>query len=91
MAIDIKTIGTVKHKDGSTEDVICFGKTFKGIIFETLQGNRYLYRDYCDEYDNIFNNSFLHRRCNQLYKFDHESCDWIDATYIIDIITIIKN
>lgn len=91
MAIDIRIIGTVKHKDGSTEDVTCFGKSFEGIIFETLQGNRYLYRQYCDEYDNIFNNPFFHKRCDQLYKFDYESCDWLDAAHIIDNITITNN
>lgn len=90
MAIDIGTIGTVKHKDGSTEDVTCFDKNFEGIIFETLQGNRYLYRQYRDEHDTIFNNLF-HRCCDQLYKFDYEYYDWIDATQIIDNITVINN
>lgn len=91
MEIDIRTIGTVTHKDGSTEDVTCFGKNFEGVIFETLQGNRYLYREYCDEYNISFNNSFFHRRCDQLYKFDYESYEWIDTTHIIDSITIINN
>lgn len=90
MAIDIRTIGTVKHKDGSTEDVTCFGKIFEGIVFETLQGNRYLYREYCDEYDNIFNNPF-HMRCNEFYKFNYESYEWIDANHIIDHIAITSN
>ena len=90
MAIDIRTIGTVKHKDGSTEDVTCFGKSFDGIIFETLQGNRYLYCEYCDKYDISFNNSF-YRRCDQFYKFDYESYEWIEANHIIDHITITNN
>lgn len=90
MAIDIRTIGTVKHKDGSTEDVTWFGQNFDGIIFKTLQGNHYLYRERCDEYDNIFNNLF-HMRCNEFYKFDYESYEWIDATHIIDHIAIISN
>lgn len=91
MAIDIRKIGTVTHKDGSTEDVTWFGKNFDGIIFETLQGNRYLYRQYCDEYDNIFNNTFFHMCCHQFYKFDYQSYEWIDANHIIDNITITNN
>lgn len=92
MAIDIRTIGTVKHKDGSTEDVTWFGKNFEGsIIFETLQGNRYLYHEYCDEYDISFNNSLFHKRCDQFYKFDYELYEWIDANHIIDNITITNN
>lgn len=90
MAIDIRTIGTVKHKDGSTEDVTCFGKSFEGIVFETLQGNRYLYREYCDQHDNVFNNPF-HMRCDQFYKFDYESLEWEEAAHIIDSITIKTN
>ena len=90
MAIDIRTIGTVKHKDGSTEDVTCFGKSFEGIVFETLQGNRYLYREYCDEHDIIFNNPF-YMRYDSFYKFDYELYEWIDATHIIDRITITNN
>ena len=58
MAIDIRTIRIVTHKDGSTEDVTCFDESFEGIIFGTLQDNLYLYREYCDEHDNIFNNPF---------------------------------
>lgn len=90
MAINIRTIGTVTHKDGSTEDVSWFGRNFDGIIFETLQGNHYLYREYGDEYDIIFNN-FFHKRCDQFYKFDYESYEWIDANHIIDNITITNN
>lgn len=97
MAIDIRIIGTVKHKDDFTEDVTCFGKNSEGIIFETLQGNRYLYREYCDEHDNIFNNPFhtqklyLRWRCDQFYKFDYEFYTWEEANHIIDSITITNN
>lgn len=56
MKANIRIIGTVKDRDGSTEDVTCLGKCFEGIVFETLQGNRYLYRAGCDEYDSIFSN-----------------------------------
>lgn len=89
MSIDIRTIGTVKHKDGSTEDVTCFGKNYEGIVFETLQGNRYLYREYCDEHVNVFNNPYLlYMRCDQFYKFDYKSCTWEEVNHIIDSITI---
>lgn len=87
MAIDIRTIGTVKLKDGSTEDVSYWGRSFEGVLFETLQGNRYLYREYCDEHDNVFNNPF-HMRCDEFYKFDYESFEWENVNHIIDSITI---
>lgn len=93
MAIDIRIIGTVKHKDGSTEDVTCFDKSFDGIIFGTLQGNRYLYRECVNTDDNIYEHyghPFLIKHI-QFYKFDCESYEWEEANHIIDNITITNN
>ena len=93
MTIDIKTIGTVKHKDGSTEDVSWFDKNFEGLIFETLQGNHYLYREYVNTDDNIYErygHPFLIKH-NQFCKYDYDSLEWEDVTDIIDSITITNN
>ena len=93
MAIDIRTIRIVTHKDGSTEDVSRFGKTFEGLIFETLQGNHYLYREYVNTDDNIYERyglPFLIKHI-QFCKYDYDSLEWEDATDIIDHITITNN
>ena len=92
MVNDIRIIGIVKHKDGSTEDDISFGESFDGTIFKTLQGNCYLYREYYDKCDNIFKNSFyMFKRFYQFYKLDYESYNWEEAAHIVDNITIVNN
>ena len=92
MAIDIGTLGTVKHKDGSTEDVTYFGKNLEGTVFETLEGNRYLYREYVNTDDNIYErygHPFLIKYI-EFYKYDYDSLHWEEIDFI-DSITITNN
>ena len=96
MATYIRTIGTVKLKDGSTECVICCYDNPQGVIFETLEGNRYLYPEYANKYANNgaelynrFNHPFLMNH-NDFYKYDYDSTEWEEVTHIIESISVTR-